>query len=288
MKREFFFLVSCARSGSTSLTKILNAATNGKCLLEPGPNLSRETRDLMDGRLSDPRPALSRFMYPRIHAAADMEVYGEKNLTLGPLIGYLHKDLSCRFIFIHRDGRDVVRSLIDWHDKKFGTIYRECREAGRLTAEARQTAARLPVHLDLSDYSRPRPLPGDPLAAEWEHLSRFEMCAYYWSFINQLLLRELGQLPQESWTTINYTAPQAEDIERVADFVGLTGLSKDTVQAMLDQRINSLEDRGVRASDPFPHWRDWPEDLRQRFDHLAARTMRLLGYYPAIPGLAAA
>jgi perosamine synthetase len=60
IKARSFFILTCARSGSTSLSKILNEAENGVCKVEPAPNLNRETRLAMDGRLADPRDAWVR------------------------------------------------------------------------------------------------------------------------------------------------------------------------------------------------------------------------------------
>jgi len=134
-----FFILSCARSGSTSLAKILDKAKNGKCAIEPTPNLNRETRLAMEGRLDDPLAAIA----PVIKRVKDHSrtgfIYGEKNVTYAPFIHLLYKELDPLFIFIKRDGRDVVRSLIDWHEKAFGTIYRECKTPGNLTPKHTRT-----------------------------------------------------------------------------------------------------------------------------------------------------
>jgi len=173
-----FFVLSCARSGSTSLARILDTAVNGTCAIEPAPNLNRETRDMMEGRIADPTAVLEKTVMPRVREGLnEVEIYGEKNVTYGPFVTCLYQLLNCKFVFLKRDGRDVVRSLINWHEKKFGSIYRECKETGRLSPIATTAAANLPVHLDTSDYARPRPLEGDPLHIEWESLTRLLRCA---------------------------------------------------------------------------------------------------------------
>lgn len=279
--KSVFFVASTARSGSTSLARILDSAANARCVTEPFPNLNRETRDMMDGRIADPLAALERAFLPRVREAAkQVPLHGEKDVTYAPFIRYLHEELDCKFVFLKRDGRDVVRSLLDWHNRKFGSIYRECRDPGDLTAGALAAAAALPVHLDTSDYSRPRPARGDALFEKWEQLSRFEMCAYYWARINDLYLDELERIPAAAWTTLDYTAPTADGIVRVAGFLGLAGISKDAVQEMLDRRINSLQERGDTAGVAFPNWRAWSPELQSTFDALAAGTMARLGYAP--------
>jgi hypothetical protein len=137
----------------------------------------------------------------------------------------------------------------------------------------------LPIHLDTSDYARPRPSKDDPLYSEWENLTRFEMCSYYWSTINELYLNGLLELPDNAWTTIDYTAPRCEEIERAAEFLELKGFDKEAVHAMLQQKINSLEDRGVSNQDIYPNWKNWDSGKRRSFDRIAAKTMYRLGYY---------
>jgi hypothetical protein len=277
-KGKCFFILSCARSGSTSLARILDTADNGVCAVEPNPNLNVETRQMMEGRLSDPRAILKATVVKRVtETLRKTMIYGEKNLTYGPFVCYLHELLECKFIFFNRDGRDVVRSLMDWHERMFGNIYRECKEPGDLTPRARAAVAKLPVHLDTSDYSRPRPLPGDPFYDEWENLSRAEMCAYYWSYINDLYLDELERMPQEAWIEIDYTLPSADDILRVGKFLDLKGLSRSRIQRMLNKRINSLRERRGEER-VYPDWQNWDDKLRKRFERIAAKTMNRLGY----------
>jgi SAM-dependent methyltransferase len=259
-------------------------AVNGACALEPVPNLNRETREMMEGRLRDPNAVIRKIILPRVFEGLEKnEVYGEKNVTYGPFIRHIYQELECRFVFIKRDGRDVVRSLMDWHNRKFGTIYRECKDPGDLTPSAVSAAANLAVHLDTSDYSRPRPLPSDPLYDKWEELSRFEMCAYYWQKINNLYLDQLGELPGEAWITIDYTSPRPYDVQRVIDFLGLEGISERAIENALSRQINSLGERGVTDGNEFARWTEWNDEQRQQFYAIAGETMTRLGYTTTPP-----
>jgi hypothetical protein len=274
-----YFILSCARSGSTSLTRILDTADNGICASEPMPNLNWETREAMEGRLLDLHGVIDRNIVPRVKKALQTNaVYGEKNVTYGPFITELYNALNCKFVFLKRDGRDVVRSLINWHEQKFGTIYRECRDSGNLAPEAIFNATNLPVHLDTSDYSRPRPQKDDPFYHEWEQFSRAEMCAFYWARINELYIKQLSQLPKEAWIEINYTGIEADNIIEVADFLELKCISKPKVQSMLDNKINSLTERGS-SEGTYPDWKNWNSEQRQKFDRVAGKIMYDLGYY---------
>lgn len=276
-----FLLVGVARSGTTSLARLLDQASNGTCAVEPSPNLNVETRQMMEGRLLDPHTALFSTVIRRIrdHLKQGTGIYGEKDVTYAPFIPAIYHELPCRFVYIYRDGRDVVRSLINWHDRKFGSVYRECREIGDLNFSAVTAAANLPVHLDTSDYSRPRPPKDTPLHVEWPTLSRAEMCAYYWATVNDLYLDQLARIPSESWIGIDYTSPTPQAVFQVADFLGLDGLEEGVVSSMLNRRINSLSDRGESAAVAYPGWPNWDGGVRRKFDRFAAGTMERLGYY---------
>jgi len=92
-------------------------------------------------------------------------------------------------------------------------------------------------------------------------------------------LNELLELPDSMWTTIDYTAPDCEEIERVAGFLGLKGLDREAINAMLQQKINSLEDRSISNQDTYPEWKNWDGGKRRSFDGLATKTMNRLGFY---------
>jgi hypothetical protein len=104
------------------------------------------------------------------------------------------------------------------------------------------------------------------------------MCAYYWSYINELYLEELSKIPRGTWLEIDYTSVREDDILRIGEFLGLKGLFKFRIQNSLDRKINSLRERtGEERS--YPHWTNWSTDLRKRFDRMAANTMQKIGYY---------
>lgn len=276
--KECFFIVSCARSGSTSITNILNHASNGECVVEPTPNLNVETRLMMEGRLEDPIKMLQNTIVKRVQKSK-YEVYGEKNLTYAPFIKHLYDFLNCKFVFLIRDGRDVVRSLIDWHELVWGNIYRECKNPGNLTERAYKQVSNLPIHRDTSDFSRPRPQPGDPYHEKWLDLTREEMCAWYWQYINGRYIKQLRQIPEEAYFTLDYTKPKVEAIVELTDFLNLQGLSNEKISRMLQRKINSPKTRfGIERR--YPPWSEWSLTQRRQFDEIAQERMQELGYYP--------
>jgi len=271
-----YFVIGCHRSGTTSIARIFDEAENGVCYVEPVPNLNCEARERMDGQLGEATGIVQAAIEPRI-SACDTTVYGEKNAPLGMFTKELLQLCDCRFIFVVRDGRDVVRSLINWHEGLFGSIYRECKETSNLTEQAKAAVANLPVELDYSDYFRPRPLPGEPLFEQWENLSRMEMCAFFWSRYNDYVLDALSGLPDECYRIVDYSIPSPVEIMEAARFVGLEGVEATKVRSMLDKKINSLKDR-TGFIGGYPHWHDWDDEQMGKFMTIAGSTMKRLGY----------
>ena len=278
---DSYFVLSCARSGSTSLAQILNLATNSICQSEPMPNLCIETRLAMEGKLSSAQidEALEKSVISRVKQFEnDYEVYGEKNVTYGPFVEQMYKRLGCKFIFLKRDGRDVVSSMMNWHNHKFGDYYKEAYDFGDVAPEALVAAKELLAYQDASDFSRPRPLVSSDLYLKWNSLSRFEMCSYYWSYVNDLYLEKLSKISKDDFIELDYTVATSKEVLMVVDFLELKGVEKYIVQEMLDKKINSLESRGYDKGG-FPNWLSWSDEFRQKFEVFAKNTMYRLGYY---------
>jgi hypothetical protein len=280
---KIFFIISCGRSGSTSLTKILNTATNAECLSEPQPALYVESRKLLDNNLKNPYEVIVNSILPRAAQLLDKnQIYGEKQLTLGPFIPYLHSLLKCKFIWLIRDGRDVVTSFLNWHSQVYGNIYRECKEEDDLSKYARKMQA--PIDKDESDYARPRPGPKDPWFDEWANLSRFEMVAWYWAFYNHLIEDNLLNIPKEDWLFLNYSQVRTESILNVFDFLGLEGKDENKTRKMLNKKINSVLNVTHQKA-KYPSWDKWDKETTNKFNAIAGKAMHHFGYYDTLSGI---
>jgi hypothetical protein len=171
-------------------------------------------------------------------------------------------------------------SLCNWHEQLFGNIYRECKDIGNCSEIAFQNASNTPLP-DLADYARPRPQKGTPFYNEWMELSRLDMCAWYWAYVNKHILSELGKLSKGRWMSIDYTSPSLDDIIKAADFVGLEGFDHKNLTEMLNRRINSLESREETSSVNFVRrtWQEYPKEMQDKFDRIAGDCMNALGFY---------
>ncbi len=268
---DAFFLIGCWRSGTTALAHVLQSATNADLHVEALPKFQVEFRDRFEGRLRDGRPLLRDARQPLIDRAtsADM-IFGDKNPSYMAFLPELKDLWNCKVVFFVRDGRDVVRSLMDWHDMKAAIIY--VRE---------EDGAEGPDPLPEADpwsYCLLRPGSDDPLKGEWKSLDRFEKCAWFWSEYNKAALARLAEWPDDRWLMVDTTGLTPEGSEQVFDFLELKGFDKAKVKKLLNSRINSVEAR-LGLPDEFPRWTEWDDGLRLRFDRFAAPMMRRLGYY---------
>ena len=274
------FIVGCSRSGTTSMLEVLKLSSDSHCEMEPFPNLNHESRDLMDGRLSDPYAPLVQHVVPRVAAGlARKPVYVEKQVSLVPFIEYLAKLLNCKFIIMRRDGRDVVSSLINWHNQMFPIIYQECSEPADLSDRPRAILAEQ-TGPDPFDYSLPRPHKGDPWHEKWPYLTRFEMVTWYWARINEILLEQMAKLDPSRYLVVDYTDPRVPDLKTAYEFAGLDDFEEHRTGQVLARKVNSLKDRGV-ASPAFPYHDSWSDLHKQRFNDIAFDTMKKVGYTDA-------
>jgi hypothetical protein len=271
------FITGSARSGTTSLLKALGLSGKVQIALEPEPTLNLESRALLDGKLADPFGVLVRDVAPRIARALDRgRVYIEKHVSHVPFIPYLAKLFPCKFLIPVRDGRDVVRSMIDWHNRLFPIIYQECKEPESLGPEARKVRA-AQKGPDPFDQSLPRPDRHDPWFESWGSFTRFEMCSWYWNHINRLTTKLLKKVPADQVLIVDYTNPTVESIRRCYEFLELPDFDAQRVEKVLKRKVNSLTERiGEQAA--YPKWQEWTPFQSQRFWELAWPAMRELGY----------
>ena len=271
------FITGSARSGTTSLLQTLGLSKQTKIASEPEPNLKKESRELYDKRLVNPCSIIARDVVPRVASALDKGwVYIEKHVSFVPFIKYLYSFFNCKFIIPVRDGRDVVTSLINWHNQMFPIIYQECKEEVALGEHSSKILANQ-QGIDLFDYSLPRPPFDDPWFSQWKNFTRFEMVCWYWNFINKYLFQQLKELPSDRYLVIDYTNPTPECIKDIYEFIGLTDYNESKVSRLLNAHVNSLEDR-IRETGIFPKWPKWSEKQHQRFYDIAFESMAMLGF----------
>lgn len=267
---DIFFITGHGRSGTTAIARILNTATNAEVFVEQPPKLTIESRQLYDGILKDPEKILFESKNQCIQEVLNKGLkYGDKNLTYVTFIPYLLKLWNCKIIFLIRDGRDVVRSSIDFHNLHSKNIY-------TMAEDEEGSPKTLPDH-DPWDYSRLRPLPNDPVYSRWKQLPRFQKVAWKWSKINEIALNYLADVSQEKWMLVDMSSVTVDTIKELFDFLGLTGFDRELIDRMLNKKINSLFEK-IKKQSEFPHWNQWDTRTIEEFNEFARDMMKKLGY----------
>jgi hypothetical protein len=233
---------------------------------------------MTEGKIVDPTNWIKKVILPSATAwLKKVDIYSEKDYVYGPLIPFLYKVFDCKFVFIKRDGRDVVKSMINQHEQLTGCCYRECKEPSKMTDKALKNHKRYEKN-DVCDYSRPRPSASHFLYEEWSELTRAEMCAFYWAKVNEIHLKELRKLPADKWFTVDYSSDNlSQNVLQMVDFLGLEGLDESKVVDLLNRKINSMLYRGASVG-RYQHWSAWDANTAEKFYRIAGDVMKELGY----------
>jgi len=269
---EVFFITGCVRSATTAFAKILDTCTNAEVSIEQVPKLLIESREMTKGNLAKPEAVLLSAKQPYIQDVLDRGLkYGDKNPAYIPFIAHFPLAWDCKIIFLVRDGRDVVRSMMDFHELYSGNIF-------AMAEDGEPEGSAVPEE-DPWDYSRLRPSSEDPVCSSWTSFDRFQKCAWHWAKVNELALDNLAKVDADRRMTVDVSNTDTETVERVFDFLGLSGFDPVKVGDMLDARINSLLDKAGK-SDRFPKWKAWTDERSRMFEKQAGEMMSRLGYWP--------
>jgi len=255
-----FFIVSCGRSGSTALSEICDAADNCTCFNEPFPeSLKTVLWHVENNPHYDPRSWIKE----KMSNAPLYEICGLKDPAIGPLIPYLDDVFDAKFVYLKRDGREVVRSLQNWNQQTSGMVYRECKEPVKYSQKAMKFIAEIEStpKMYLTDVVKPRPKAGEPFAKEWPELSRIEMYAWHWMKVNRVIEDNI-----KGRDFIKVDINNKESVFAMADYLGLK-MSKDTIANMLNSKINSTGKRGLGAGE-YPHWSEWTPEQTTAYNRV--------------------
>ncbi|MCQ9205007.1 MAG: sulfotransferase [Omnitrophica bacterium] len=269
--RNIFFIIGVARSATTAVVNIFSISKNSKVFVEQEPKLCIEARRLYNGSLDSPKEFIKKAKEVHINAVINEGfIYGDKNPNYLPFIPSLDALWQPKFIFVVRNGRDVVRSLMNWHNVCRGNIFG--------MKEDDETSNIISPEQDKWDYSRLRPNCGEPYFKEWKRLSRFEKCSWYWNEFNIIMFDCIARLEKRKWRLININTIKAKDFKDIFDFLGLNNFSAERVKNILDAYINSSIGRmGVAKS--FPESNLWTVEQDAKFDKYAGKMMEELRYY---------
>jgi hypothetical protein len=182
-------------------------------------------------------------------------LYGESHQRLSFLIPLVARlGTHARFIWLIRDGRDVVASILrrGWY--------------GDWVPQAAPAAVGRP-HDAWAKHRIQGDLSGDVSSATWHGMSSFEKCCWYWAYTNRVIAADLEKLGSDSWmfARLEELADGLDDILRFLDLpyypLRVMHLNKDRQDP--NQSLNWSEDQwaafeywcGAEMDRWYPEWR---------------------------------
>lgn len=266
-----FFIVGAPRSGTTFIVKLLNIASNVKVFSEQSPKLGYEARERHIGHFKSKEDAEEFIRVQKeehIRLVNEMGyVYGDKNPNYLPFV----KDMTnvfnnIKFVFVYRDGRDVIRSLINWTytgRKLFNMI------------DDIDGGDEYPIQ-NLWDYSRLRPRKGEKYYDEWKECSKFEKCCISWSYYNQYMLEICSEIDGEIFIKIDVSNSDIEDYKELFNFLSLSGANYEDINNIINSNINtSIKDNNMNY---FNHYSLWSPEQKNLYEKYCGDThIKLFG-----------
>jgi hypothetical protein len=267
-----FFIIGCPRSGTTAVAKILNIANNADVYVEQEPKkeLCIGARKLYKNELVNPDNFIKILRNESISKTISMgKIYGDKNPNYLNFIPFLLKIWNAKFVFIIRNGYEVVRSSLGSYKYWRGNYFalEEDGEVSKLNSPED----------DWWDYSRLRPNTDNPYYADWKSMSKFEKCCWHWNEFNKNILNFIYTIPPQIHRTIDINKFKAKDYEEIFNFLGLEGYDQQKIRDMLDKKINSLKEKAGIEHD-YPHWNFWSTKDKEIFNKHCRDMMTALGY----------
>jgi len=247
---DIFFVLTTGRSGSTSIADTISRHPAARCVHEPRTQLIRLSTDY-DHRVAsaeDVRRELAD-IYRRSGPLPE-PAYGESDQKLYNMVPLLRELFpACRFLWLTRDGRDVVAST---------------HARGWFTPRDREHAD----PLSLTDH-RPRwnywridgARCGDFTPEEWESLGAFERNCWYWARVNARIAADTAPLPPGSLLHL-----RLEDFSaRVGETLRFLELSAVPLEVERSNKAN--------AGDEPRKWPDWSAEERAAFERTCGPLM---------------
>ena len=257
------FVLSTGRSGSTMLARALGLHSSLYAVHEPQPKLNAESfAEWTDSHSRDQiesKTALKRdWLIAQTHYQ-DL-VYVESAYFLAHLVPVLHRLYGAKFIHLHRNGMDFVRSGYErpWYvDRRHPA-----------TVMKRWIRRRWLIDIGVSNEDHQLPTP--------EGLtSRFEKISWLWMEINRVIMEDLAELADEySLQVAVEDLNQERDFRRITDFIGVEPTSRtiEEMVALANRKPNKDSDHTL------PKPADWRDERRERFEQIAGGMMKRLGY----------
>lgn len=271
------FVIGCSRSGTTITFETI--AASGE-FLHFGYELPQfwnrlygplnngwtsEAAEVADAR-PEHRDRAFAYFYSRLGAGSVLDKTCINTLR----VGYLHKLFpSAKFVFIQRDGRDNISSMIDG--------WRLGRTDGGFGLEKFLGPSPEPVAINGGEF-REWHFFLPPGWREYNHASLEEVCAFQWISANRLALDAARQIPAEQWIRVRYEDIFESPVDMFREVFEHLAIPFDE---KMQARCAGLAARptSIVKGTPRKHkWKDSNPGAIERILPTIAPLMRQMGY----------
>lgn len=244
--RNVFFILSMGRSGTQSLSDLLNKTPGALVVHEPFIEAVPHQEAFHDPRKA--KEYIQNFRkkesYSRVHKL-DIETYGEVNSFLRRHCNALKTAFpKAKLLHLVRDGRDVIRSMYS-----------------RETMKPRAY-----------DTRRIYPRENDPWRDEWPRMLRFEKLCWYWMVENKYLRECIGKTIHFEKIILEYDYFKKNVLKPLN-----LEISRETWEEIINKPKNAT------VSHKLPHWSKWDKRTKEAFERICGEEMRKSGYELVMP-----
>jgi hypothetical protein len=272
------FVVGCSRSGTTITFETLEASGAylsfgyeipqfWNSLHGPHSNGWHSEAALAEDARPAHRDAALRFFYQRLGAGPVLD----KTCINTMRIAYLHRLFpQAKFVFIRRDGRDNVSSMMDG--------WRHGRTDGGFGLEKFLGASPEPVAINGGEF-REWHFFLPPGWRAYNRASLEEVCAFQWVSANRLALEAKALIPIGQWMDLRYEDLFERPVDMFQELFERLGLSFDDEMRV---RCENLRPTSIVKGAPMKQkWKAHNRQAVERVLPLIAPMMRRLGYSDA-------
>jgi hypothetical protein len=185
-------------------------------------------------------------------------IYVESNLGYYGLLDVIPEVFDrYKAIYIVRDGRDWVRSTMNW-----GEVYGK-KGIRKLFAHKWPTA---------------KELPDDPFSERWNSLSKFEKLCWAWTNLNEFALNSVAKNTDIQVTQFEKIFLGVQKYQYLGDLIAFATAHLDIDPGSLANTSGWLEKKIHKSSNDFPGWGDWSKNQKGQFERICGPLMEKLGY----------
>jgi hypothetical protein len=225
--------------GKWTLVKLSDSKFSGKMSLQAAVDSLKSQRDEFISRMPG-------------------SVYIESNLGYYGLLDAIPRVFkNNKTIYMVRDGRDWVRSMMNWGEVYGKGMIREL------------FAHKWPTAKDAKN---------DEYAGQWDGFSRFEKLCWAWSRLNEYALNTISENPNARVYKFENIFSDENRSQNFDELVSFTISLPDVDPESLGPTSGWLERKIHQSSSGFPEWEQWTKDQKRKFEELCRSQMERLDY----------